>query len=100
MSVNDLTDPGVVEPVSGNAVLNGVPVTVEPLAVAVVEEALAGMPSTRPSRSPSRRVVTPDDARALALGLPDVVELPHHGFPSRTGAAAHLRDAADRGVLR
>ena len=51
MSVNDLTDPGVVEPVSGNAVLNGVPVTVEPLAVAVVEEALAGMPSTRPSRS-------------------------------------------------
>ena len=44
--------------------------------------------------------MTPDDARALALGLPDVVELPHHGFPSRTGAAAHLRDAADRGVLR
>ena len=43
VSVNDLTDPGVVEPVSGNAVLNGVPVTVEPLAVAVVEEALAGM---------------------------------------------------------
>lgn len=30
-SVNDLTDPGVVEAVSGNAVLNGVPVTVEPL---------------------------------------------------------------------
>ena len=32
-SVNDLTDPDVVEAVSGNAVLNGVPVTVEPLAV-------------------------------------------------------------------
>ena len=34
VSVNDLTDPAVVEGVSGNAVLNGVPVTVEPLAVA------------------------------------------------------------------
>jgi anaerobic selenocysteine-containing dehydrogenase len=30
-SVNDLTDPAVVEGVSGNAVLNGVPVTVEPV---------------------------------------------------------------------
>ncbi len=30
-SANDLTDPGVVEGLSGNAVLNGVPVTVEPL---------------------------------------------------------------------
>lgn len=29
-SVNDLTDPAVVEAVSGNAVLNGVPVTIEP----------------------------------------------------------------------
>ena len=75
----------VVEPVSGNAVLNGVPVTVEPLAVAVGEEALAGGRPTRPSRSRRGGVVTPDDARALALGLPDVVELPHHGFPSRTG---------------
>jgi hypothetical protein len=26
--------------------------------------------------------VTPDDACRLALELPDVVELPHHGFPS------------------
>jgi hypothetical protein len=26
--------------------------------------------------------VTPDDARRLALELPGVVELPHHGFPS------------------
>ena len=42
VSVNDLTDPGVVETVSGNAVLNGVPVTVEPLAVAVAEAAVAG----------------------------------------------------------
>ncbi|HET7762290.1 MAG TPA: molybdopterin-dependent oxidoreductase [Phycicoccus sp.] len=31
VSVNDLTDPSVVEVVSGNAVLNGVPVTLEPL---------------------------------------------------------------------
>ena len=31
VSLNDLTDPGVTEAVSGNAVLNGVPVTVEPL---------------------------------------------------------------------
>jgi anaerobic selenocysteine-containing dehydrogenase len=30
VSVNDLTDPSVVESVSGNAVLNGVPVTLEP----------------------------------------------------------------------
>ncbi|MGG5257866.1 molybdopterin-dependent oxidoreductase [Phycicoccus avicenniae] len=29
-SVNDLTDPGVVDPLSGNAVLNGVPVTIAP----------------------------------------------------------------------
>jgi hypothetical protein len=28
VSMNDLTDPGVVEQLSGNAVLNGVPVTV------------------------------------------------------------------------
>ncbi len=39
VSVNDLTDPDVVEAVSGNAVLNGVPVTVEPLAVAVAADA-------------------------------------------------------------
>ena len=52
VSVNDLTDPGVVEPVSGNAVLNGVPVTVEPLAVAVGEEALAGMPVDPPVAVP------------------------------------------------
>jgi len=32
VSMNDLTDPSVVESVSGNAVLNGVPVTVEPAA--------------------------------------------------------------------
>ena len=31
VSINDLTDPAVVEGLSGNAVLNGVPVTVEPL---------------------------------------------------------------------
>jgi anaerobic selenocysteine-containing dehydrogenase len=29
VSVNDLTDPAVVEPISGNAVLNGVPVSIE-----------------------------------------------------------------------
>jgi hypothetical protein len=26
--------------------------------------------------------MTPDDARGLALDLPEVVEVPHHGFPS------------------
>src|SRR3954452_9665155 len=26
--------------------------------------------------------MTPDDVRGLALDLPHVVELPHHGFPS------------------
>ena len=35
VSVNDLTDSAVVDAVSGNAVLNGVPVTVEPLPVTV-----------------------------------------------------------------
>ena len=43
VSANDLTDPAVVEDISGNAVLNGVPVTVEPLAVLVAEEVLAGV---------------------------------------------------------
>jgi anaerobic selenocysteine-containing dehydrogenase len=43
VSMNDLTDPSVVEGLSGNAVLNGVPVVVEPLTVLVVEEALAGV---------------------------------------------------------
>lgn len=37
-SANDLTDPAVVEAVSGNAVLNGVPVTIEPLAVATATD--------------------------------------------------------------
>jgi anaerobic selenocysteine-containing dehydrogenase len=43
VSMNDLTDPSVVEALSGNAVLNGVPVVVEPLTVLVVEEVLAGV---------------------------------------------------------
>ena len=30
VSINDLTDPAQIDPLSGNAVLNGVPVTVEP----------------------------------------------------------------------
>ena len=35
--------------------------------------------------------MTPDDARALALGLPDVVERAHHGFPSfRTGTRGRI----------
>ena len=92
VSVNDLTDPDVVEPVSGNAVLNGVPVTVEPLAVAVGEEALAGGRSTRPSRSRSRRVVTPDDARPSRSRLPDVVERPTTASrPDRRGGASSRR---------
>ena len=49
VSVNDLTDPDVVEPVSGNAVLNGVPVTVEPLVVAAAEAALAGAVEVEPA---------------------------------------------------
>ena len=60
--MNDLTDPAVVEQLSGNAVLNGVPVTVAPRG--------------------RWRPMTPDAVRGLALDLPDVVELPHHGFPS------------------
>ncbi len=34
VTMNDLTDPSVVEALSGNAVLNGVPVTLDPLVVA------------------------------------------------------------------
>ncbi|MGL4176041.1 MAG: molybdopterin-dependent oxidoreductase [Dermatophilaceae bacterium] len=33
VSANDLTDPAAVDPLSGNAVLNGVPVTLEPVVV-------------------------------------------------------------------
>ena len=55
--------------------------------------------------------MTPADARALALGLPDVVERPHHGFPSfRTGARGRifatlptediLRVMLDEGTIR
>lgn len=38
VSINDLTDPEAVEPLSGNAVLNGTPVTVEPVEAAVAAE--------------------------------------------------------------
>ena len=31
VSINDLTDPDLLDPVSGNAALNGVPVTVSPV---------------------------------------------------------------------
>jgi anaerobic selenocysteine-containing dehydrogenase len=41
-SVNDLTDPGVVDRASGNAVLNGVPVTVEPAVSSTAAPATAG----------------------------------------------------------
>ena len=35
--------------------------------------------------------MTPDDVRRLALDLPDVVELAHHGFPSfRAGARRRI----------
>ncbi len=35
--------------------------------------------------------MTPEDVRRLAHDLPDVVELPHHGFPSfRTGARGRI----------
>lgn len=57
VSMNDLTDPSVVEAVSGNAVLNGVPVTLHPLVGAVAEEALAGMPvGSRPGGTGEDRV--------------------------------------------
>jgi anaerobic selenocysteine-containing dehydrogenase len=41
-SVNDLTDPSVVDQASGNAVLNGVPVTVEPAVSSTAAPATAG----------------------------------------------------------
>jgi anaerobic selenocysteine-containing dehydrogenase len=41
-SVNDLTDPNVVDRASGNAVLNGVPVTVEPVVSSTAAPATTG----------------------------------------------------------
>jgi len=36
VSINDLTDPDAIDPISGNAVLNGTPVTLEPVAAPTV----------------------------------------------------------------
>ena len=46
--------------------------------------------------------MTPDDARRLALELPDVVELPHHGFPSfRAGSKQRIfATMPSDGILR
>ncbi len=46
--------------------------------------------------------MTPDAVRALALELPDVVELPHHGFPSfRAGARGRIfATMPSDGILR
>lgn len=46
--------------------------------------------------------MTPEDARRLALDLPDVVERDHHGFPSfRTGARGRIfATLPTEGVLR
>ena len=94
-SVNDLTDPAVVEAVSGNAVLNGVPVTVElrrrrPRDSRSRGECGRGRCGNR-LRTHGEKLVTPEDVRRLALELPDVVERDHHGFPSfRAGARGRI----------
>jgi hypothetical protein len=46
--------------------------------------------------------VTPDAVRALALDLPDAVELPHHGFPSfRAGSKGRIfATLPSDGILR
>ncbi|MFL6170492.1 MAG: hypothetical protein ACJ711_12540 [Ornithinibacter sp.] len=46
--------------------------------------------------------MTPDAVRALALELPEVVELPHHGFPSfRAGARGRIfATMPSDGILR
>jgi anaerobic selenocysteine-containing dehydrogenase len=49
VSVNDLTDPSVVEGLSANAVLNGVPVTVEPLAAPAADKAVSGVTHEEPA---------------------------------------------------
>jgi anaerobic selenocysteine-containing dehydrogenase len=72
VSVNDLTDPRVVESVSANAVFNGVPVRVEPLAVLAVEEALAG--------------VLPEDGGPGDVGAAGEPEAAHEGA-AREGVA-------------
>ena len=100
VSMNDLTDPSVVEGLSGNAVLNGVPVT----STRSWSRPVTSFPAVVRKWSPRQPFpprgevgVTPDDVRRLALDLPDVVERDHHGFPSfRTGArGTDLRHAAD-----
>jgi hypothetical protein len=54
-------------------------------------------------------MLTPQEARRLALGLPDAVEQDHHGFPSyRVGGRifatqpddAHLHVMLDEGAIR
>ena len=81
-TMNDLTDASVVEGLSGNAVLNGVPVT-------------ARQPCPRRTAG---SVMTPDDVRRLALDLPDVVERrpPRVPVVPRRGAREDLRHPADR----
>lgn len=47
--MNDLTDPSVTEPLSGNAVLNGVPVTLEPVLEPVHEPVPEATPTAPPA---------------------------------------------------
>ncbi|PKW27758.1 molybdopterin-dependent oxidoreductase [Phycicoccus duodecadis] len=49
VSMNDLTDPSVTEPLSGNAVLNGVPVTLEPVLEPVHEPVPEATPTAPPA---------------------------------------------------
>jgi hypothetical protein len=44
--------------------------------------------------------MTPDDVRQLALDLPDVVERPHHGFPSFRAAGRIFATLPTAEVLR
>ena len=74
VSINDLTDPAVVEGLSGNAVLNGVPVTVEPLAWRWPRD--AGCRAPPRARAPRRR-------RARPPRVPVVPHRAHAGGSSR-----------------
>jgi len=54
VSINDLTDPGTVDEASGNAVLNGVPVTVTPTPAEAAATSASSVPARPETAAPAR----------------------------------------------